>query len=352
MRYRTDLAAAALALTSFTTAQATISLPTVTPVPIPAGTLITDGGGATLDSFVSQDLFANTSLDWTIAAIVVELTAGSIYQDTAGGAIGPASPIVIGAAPSVEFDTYLTNTAAFTAIEGAAGDLGDLVFKPDETTGLSVSWHGFADDQNNIGATGIGRFTFSDDAQGTWSLAVGEKFSTADKFVSNPIVNGQMIVDPLHGDLNFDGFVGIEDLNIVLGNWNQNPTPGDLPAGDISGDGFVGLEDLNSVLTNWNAGTPPRPTVPVFMGLPGDRNGDGFVGIDDKVNTNWNATVTPGDIIVGDMSGDGFVGIDDQNILISYWNTGTPPALGVTIPEPGALALLAVGCVALFRPRA
>ncbi|MEZ6193031.1 MAG: PEP-CTERM sorting domain-containing protein [Phycisphaerales bacterium] len=43
----------------------------------------------------------------------------------------------------------------------------------------------------------------------------------------------------------------------MLGNWNQNVTPGDVLAGDLNGDGFVGIEDLNAVLGNWNAGTPP-----------------------------------------------------------------------------------------------
>ena len=61
----------------------------------------------------------------------------------------------------------------------------------------------------------------------------------------------------LDGDLNGDGFVGIDDINLVLGNWNQNVTPDDLLAGDPSGDGFVGIEDLNTVLSNWNAGVPP-----------------------------------------------------------------------------------------------
>ncbi|MEZ6190512.1 MAG: PEP-CTERM sorting domain-containing protein [Phycisphaerales bacterium] len=65
------------------------------------------------------------------------------------------------------------------------------------------------------------------------------------------------VVGMLVGDLNGDGFVGIEDLNIVLGNWNQNVTAGDKLLGDPSGDGFVGIEDLNTVLGNWNAGTPP-----------------------------------------------------------------------------------------------
>ncbi len=60
---------------------------------------------------------------------------------------------------------------------------------------------------------------------------------------------------PLVGDLDGDGFVGITDLNLVLGAWNQT-APSNLRA-DPSGDGFVGIEDLNVVLGNWNGGTPP-----------------------------------------------------------------------------------------------
>jgi T5SS/PEP-CTERM-associated repeat protein len=66
-----------------------------------------------------------------------------------------------------------------------------------------------------------------------------------------------LTTDYLLGDLNLDGFVGIVDLNIVLGNWNQTVPPGD-PLADPSSDGFVGIADLNVVLGNWNAGTPPR----------------------------------------------------------------------------------------------
>jgi polysaccharide biosynthesis protein PslG len=59
------------------------------------------------------------------------------------------------------------------------------------------------------------------------------------------------------GDLNGDGFVGVDDLNIVLSAWNQTVNTGDFLAGDPSGDGFVGVDDLNVVLANWNSGTPP-----------------------------------------------------------------------------------------------
>ncbi|MEZ6191610.1 MAG: hypothetical protein R3C45_10015 [Phycisphaerales bacterium] len=79
-------------------------------------------------------------------------------------------------------------------------------------------------------------------------------------FLSEVVINEGAAA--LVGDLNGDGFVGIGDLNIVLGNWNQNVTPGSLPDGDPSGDGFVGITDLNTVLGNWNAGTPPVVSVP------------------------------------------------------------------------------------------
>lgn len=70
----------------------------------------------------------------------------------------------------------------------------------------------------------------------------------------------------LDGDLDGDGFVGIADLNIVLGNWNQNVPSGD-PLADPSGDDFVGIADLNVVLGNWNAGAPPAAVVPEPAGV-------------------------------------------------------------------------------------
>jgi hypothetical protein len=69
------------------------------------------------------------------------------------------------------------------------------------------------------------------------------------------------------GDINGDGFVGVDDINFVLSNWNQNVTPGDETLGELTGDGFVGVDDLNVILNNWNEGGPPpggvnAPVVP------------------------------------------------------------------------------------------
>ncbi len=85
--------------------------------------------------------------------------------------------------------------------------------------------------------------------------------------------------DPIPGDLNNDNWVGIEDLNIVLGEWNNTVPPGD-PRADVAGgdnpllpfggpDGFVGIVDLNVVLTDWNTFMPPVGDVSAAVPEPG-----------------------------------------------------------------------------------
>ncbi len=143
-----------------------------------------------------------------------------------------------------------------------------------------------------------------------------------------------------------DGFIGIVELNLVLGNWNQDVTPGDHFAGDASGDGFVGIDDLNIVLGNWNNGTPP----PLSASDTSDQDADdcfpedplcgggGFFGIAElnRVLGAWNQTVPPADPLA-DWSGDGYIGIADLNVVLGNWNAGTPPA---AVPETGTLAVL------------
>jgi PEP-CTERM motif len=108
-------------------------------------------------------------------------------------------------------------------------------------------------DENGIGG-GIAWL----EVQGTSIVSLDPYFN-----LGSPVVDLKIgdvaVASVLVGDLDGDGFVGIADLNLVLGNWNQNVTPGNPLVGDPSGDGFVGIEDLNTVLGNWNAGTPPPP---------------------------------------------------------------------------------------------
>ena len=59
----------------------------------------------------------------------------------------------------------------------------------------------------------------------------------------------------LPGDLDLDGYVGLNDLQIVLDHWNTNVTPGNPLLGDPTADGYVGLDDLQPILDHWNTGT-------------------------------------------------------------------------------------------------
>ena len=74
------------------------------------------------------------------------------------------------------------------------------------------------------------------------------------------------VAPSLPGDLNGDGYVGLDDLQPILDHWNQNVTIGDASMGDIAGpsgsgpDGYVGLDDLQPVLDHWNEGTLPTPS--------------------------------------------------------------------------------------------
>ncbi len=110
--------------------------------------------------------------------------------------------------------------------------------------------------------------TIYDGTQGPlfFDLPIGETFSgynAISVWCAQFNINfGSGTFSPIEGDLDGDGFVGIADLNIILGAWNQSVPPGD-PLADPSGDGFVGIADLNIVLGNWNAGSPPGAVIAV-----------------------------------------------------------------------------------------
>jgi hypothetical protein len=116
---------------------------------------------------------------------------------------------------------------------------------------------------NKVGDLQFYRFTVNTNAPvGTGNFDLGPSTALTDPasipqdFTKHNI---PFTITSLEGDLTLDGFVGIADLNIVLGEWNQTVPPAN-PLADPSGDGFVGIADLNIVLGNWNAGSPPPAT--------------------------------------------------------------------------------------------
>jgi hypothetical protein len=73
---------------------------------------------------------------------------------------------------------------------------------------------------------------------------------------------GELRVELL-GDLNSDGRVGIEDLDLILANWGDTTNPYNYAGGDLSGDGLVSDTDLQAVLDHWgNTVTSMGSTIP------------------------------------------------------------------------------------------
>lgn len=70
------------------------------------------------------------------------------------------------------------------------------------------------------------------------------------------------ILDILIGDINGDGWVGAEDLDVLLANWDSSVTTGATLLGDLSGDGVVGQADLEIVLARWGDRAPDETQIP------------------------------------------------------------------------------------------
>ncbi len=130
---------------------------------------------AGLDGYVANELIWTGETDWTSAALVVDLTTGSVYHDAFGGD-GPYTPALLVPFPSVEFDTYVGIVSGEgNGIAGPAGDLGVGILSLDAPL-ISVSW--FNTGTNDIGPVRIGMITLSNDAHGTWSFLSAGQVST------------------------------------------------------------------------------------------------------------------------------------------------------------------------------
>jgi len=82
--------------------------------------------------------------------------------------------------------------------------------------------------------------------------------------------------------------------------------------------------------------------------IPGDANHDGLVNeIDAMIMAeHWGQECAPGDHTCGDFNADGLVNAVDASMLAANW--GYVPMETTTVPEPGMIAMLLVGAVALL----
>ncbi len=282
--------------------------------------ILTSGTSANYPGTVDGVFFAETldggsSADWrayssakSVSYQATETTSGvPVYEASAGGTdstarnasnpyyydrtnlVGPfpgqpipaaQTAIVQGLDPNVDHTgTAQDGITAFSWAEGEIAKVGNVVTW--KVNGVLIATVNL-DDVGTGPGDGVG---FDDLPTGGHNILLGHSdtnSSSSTDALFNTLtfslydnIRVETIDTAIPGDLDGDGFVGISDLNIVLGNWNQNVTAGDPLQGDPSGDGFVGIDDLNAVLGNWNAGTPPagaavpEPATLALLGLGG-----------------------------------------------------------------------------------
>ncbi len=211
--------------------------------------------------FVVNDILLSFDGQLTGVQLLVQLTSGTIYQDSFGADTAP-NPAFFGLVPSLQYDSFITlgafNSADADAVPGIAGgavgigganaytfddSLIDIAYFPPGGTVI-------ADETLYPVAT----ITLSDDANGTMTV-YGSAGGQLGPVTTRPFVDGSFLAPPPpRGDYNRDYRVDQGDLDLVLQNWGAD-TATRLSWGwtGWQPDDRVTQNELDGVLQNWGA---------------------------------------------------------------------------------------------------
>jgi hypothetical protein len=216
--------------------------------------------------------------------------------------------------------------------------------------------HGYADVTNDVtmSITGGTKIVGSLTGAGTLSVADGATVRLEQTGSIWPDDNAQAnltmtaggatggTLDVTKNKITFSGETETDVLNLVVnaynsGAWDQpGITSSALAAGEAVGVTDQGVTGVKAAYT-----------------LGGDANVDGYVDVSDLSIMGSNYGTSSGATWdMGDLNYDGAVDVSDLSIMGSNYGSDIFPAAGAThAPEPGTLALLALGAVAMLRRR-
>lgn len=121
-----------------------------------------------LSGYITQDLSITTDTDWLAGNLFLSLSSGDIYQSAYGNDLAPPSPAIVSFFPEAAFDTYVAGRIADAFSSGGAADLSGNAAATFGVDNLDINW--FTTSTDDVGTFTIGRFSFSDDASGAFTL--------------------------------------------------------------------------------------------------------------------------------------------------------------------------------------
>ncbi|MEO0587285.1 MAG: hypothetical protein AAF078_06550 [Planctomycetota bacterium] len=228
----------------------------------------------------------------------------------------------------------------FNSFSGSEVNLLGLEFFLDgvELTGLSLQEpFEITDRGRDVALSGLlaDGSAFSFDLNSTFDPFVSRE---VDSFHPDATLTVTLVPEPvLLGDLNGDGVLDIDDLDLLGSNIGTGTTEAE---GDLDGDGDVDTDDLTALLTG--LGT-----------VAGDANLDQLVDTSDLAILAGNFDTSVDSYALADFNLDGVVDTPDLAILAGAFGTDlSGAAVAPAIPEPTTLVLLGAAAPLLLRRRA